>query len=442
MTDEPLTIAVLGASGLIGAAIAESLLQDGFSTVTVARRHSPAQAALLGRNAVTYFLAEASAADLGDLLRSRAAAIVVNCLGVLQDGPRGRTAEVHEAFVSRLVAAIQLQSRPVLLIHLSVPGQVAEDDTQFSRTKRAGERLIAAADIPSVVLRPGFVIAPAAYGGSALLRALAALPLALAPAIGARPFAATAIDDITQTVSLLARRWAAGERHWKAVWDLCEREPATVATTVEAFRVRFGGPRPLIRAPASLLWLGAAAGDAAAWLGWSPPVRTTALREMLRGVEGEPDGWIAATGVEPASLAEALRRLPSTVQERWFARLYVLKALVLAVLAGFWVLSGAIALTVAFRPASAVLSSHGVAPAFAEAITFVTSLIDIAVGLAIAVRRTSRVGLLAGIAVSLGYVASAAVLTPELWADPLGPLVKIGPAVVLMLVALAILEAR
>jgi len=71
-----------------------------------------------------------------------------------------------------------------------------------------------------------------------------------------------------------------------------------------------------------------------------------------------------------------------------------------------------------------------------------TSLADVAVGLAIAVRRTSPAGLIAGTAVSLGYVAGAAVLTPDLWADPLGALVKTGPAIVLMIVALATSEAR
>jgi uncharacterized protein YbjT (DUF2867 family) len=442
MTDAPVTIAVLGASGLIGAAVAEHLLGQGFRTVPVARRLTGAQAALFGEAALTCPIGEASVADLADLLRDRGVDVVVNCLGVLQDGPRGRTADIHEAFVARLLAAIRAQARPVLLVHLSVPGRAAEDATDFSRTKRSGERLIAAAELPSVVLRPGFVVAPAAYGGSALLRALAALPVTLPPSLGARPFAATAIDDIAETVALLARRWAAGERRWKAVWDLCESPPATVAATLDAVRARFGGPRPRVRVPAWLLRVGAGAGDAAAWLGWAPPIRTTALREMLRGVEGSPEAWIAATGREPASLDAALRRLPSSVQERWFARLYLLKALIVGVLAVFWVASGGIALTTAFRAASAILTAHGFAAGPADLITAVSSLVDIGVGLAIAVRRTCRAGLVAGIAVSLAYMAGAAILTPDLWAEPLGALVKTGPAIVLMVVALAILEAR
>ena len=48
----------------------------------------------------------------------------------------------------------------------------------------------------------------------------------------------------------------------------------------------------------------------------------------------------------------------------------------------------------------------------------------------------------AAFAVSILYLIVATVTSPVLWADPLGPLVKIAPAIVLNLVALAILEDR
>ena len=51
-------------------------------------------------------------------------------------------------------------------------------------------------------------------------------------------------------------------------------------------------------------------------------------------------------------------------------------------------------------------------------------------------------GLVAGIVVSLGYMTGAAILTPDLWIEPLGALVKTGPAIVLMLVALLTLDNR
>ena len=95
-----------------------------------------------------------------------------------------------------------------------------------------------------------------------------------------------------------------------------------------------------------------------------------------------------------------------------------------------------------FDAAAAILASHGFAPPLADGITIVSSLLDIGIGVAIAVRRTCRAGLLAGIGVSLAYMAGAALLAPDLWIEPLGALVKTVPAIVLMLVALAILDDR
>jgi hypothetical protein len=60
----------------------------------------------------------------------------------------------------------------------------------------------------------------------------------------------------------------------------------------------------------------------------------------------------------------------------------------------------------------------------------------------IAWRKTCRIGLIVGVMVSFVYMAAAAILTPDLWIEPLGALVKTVPATVLMLVAWAILDER
>jgi DoxX-like family len=72
----------------------------------------------------------------------------------------------------------------------------------------------------------------------------------------------------------------------------------------------------------------------------------------------------------------------------------------------------------------------------------VTSLMDISIGVLIAYRRTCAFGLLAGIVVSLSYMLGTAILAPDLWIEPLGALVKTGPAIVLMGVALLTLDNR
>ncbi len=440
MTETPPTIMVIGASGLIGQAIAQALIDDGFAIVMVARQFTASQSNAYGARAVTCAIADLSPDALATLLDEHRADIVVNCLGVLQDGPHGTTADVHEGFVRRLLEAIGPDSAR-LLVHLSIPGSANEDMTSFSRTKREAERLIQASRTPHVILRPGFVIARAAYGGSALIRALAMLPLRLPDTLSTTPFAAVHVADIARTVALAATRWGEGER-WSARWEVMSTEPSTVGDAIDAFRTHLGGPTPWVAVPALLLQAGAMAGDLVAHLGWMPPVRTTALAEMCRGVAGDPQSWIAVTGIEPLSLKRAVARTPATVQERWFARMFLLKAVSVAGLSIFWIVSGLIALFVSFDQAASVFIAHNYPPLLAKALTIVSSLMDIGIGVAIAVRRSHRAGLLAGIALSLFYMASAALLTPELWVEPLGALVKTWPAIILMLVTLAIADDR
>ena len=436
------TIAVLGASGLIGEAVASQLRANGFQVVAIARRFTKAQKHALP-TVVECPIVDLPPEALRQLFERHGVDIAVNCIGVLQDSRKNGSAQkVHCDFVARLIAAANADGDHRLLIHISVPGRQDEDRTAFSATKRKAEGLIATSGHPFVILRPGFVLAPAAYGGSALIRAFAALPFAMPSREFARPFAATDIGDIGRTIAIVARRWAEGKRDWRVVWDVMETHPRSVGGVVSAFADHLGGPTARLLLPSWLMRMAAAAGDLSAHFGWSPPIRTTALVEMRRGVRGDPQEWAAATGIEPASLDVALARAPSTVQERWFARLYLTKALIIGSLAVFWIDSGLISLALSFDTATAILTTHGFPARWAQAATLSTSLLDIFTGVLISIRRTCRFGLISGIVVSLFYMVGAAVIAPVLWIDPLGALVKTAPAIVLMLVALAIFDDR
>jgi DoxX-like family len=275
-----------------------------------------------------------------------------------------------------------------------------------------------------------------------LMRALAALPFDMPRRQRAVSFAAVAVDDVAQTVVRVAARWRGGERNWRVHWDVMEDAPGTLGDVVDTFRAHFRGPRPRLPLPRPLMTLGALAGDAAGLLGWRPPLRSTAVAELCRGVAGNPANWMHDTGITPRSAAGALALIPASVQERWFGRLYLFKALAVVSLVIFWCLSGVIGLTAGFEGARAILLAHGFGFSQAHYLTIISSVLDIGVGLAIAWQPANRFGLIAGIGVSLGYMALAAILAPDLWIEPLGALVKTGPAIVLMLFCLAVADDR
>ncbi|SDO25430.1 Uncharacterized conserved protein YbjT, contains NAD(P)-binding and DUF2867 domains [Afipia sp. GAS231] len=434
-------ILVLGASGLIGRFVTDDLRLRGFQVFGVARQFSPSQRQSAADLELPVMSMDAAA--LSRLIWEREIDVVVNCLGVLQDGPGSDTGAVHRDFVARLLAAIRDSGRPVRLVHISIPGAANEDRTAFSQTKREAERLIAASGAAYAILRPGFVVAPAAYGGSAMLRALAAFPLQLPAEEAATPFQPVAVEDIAATIAWLALRDIDDAATRAVAWDMMQPQPVTLSGVIDQFRWSLGTSRwPRVTMPAFLLDLGARLGDLANRLGWMPPMRFTAIAELRRGVTGDPSGWMEATGIVPKTIAQAVGGHVATIQDKWFARLFPVKALVIASLSLFWTVSGFIALFISYSAATGILSSHGFPPSLIGPVTVLTSLTDMSIGVLIAFRRTCAIGLVAGILASLGYMVGAAILTPDLWIEPLGALVKTGPAIVLMLVALLIMDNR
>jgi uncharacterized protein YbjT (DUF2867 family) len=439
MIDTSRKILVLGASGLIGRYLTDDLRIRGFETVGVARSFSTAQRL----NALDLDMPVMSmpSGALARLLRERGIDVVVNCLGVLQDGPGSDTRAVHRDFVERLLQAIRDSGRTIRLIHLSIPGAANDDRTSFATTKREAERLIEASGIPYAILRPGFVIAPAAYGGSAMVRSLAAFPLALPPEISGTPFQPVAVEDIAETVAWLAARSV--DEVSAVSWDLMQPQKISLGGVIDQFRFAFGTAKwPRFTMPSFLLDLGARCGDLANRLGWMPPMRSNAIAELRRGVTGDPARWTAATGIVPRTIAQAIGQRPATIQDKWFARLFLMKALIIASLVLFWVASGFIALVISFPATKAILAAHGFPRGLVTPFAAITSMMDISVGVLIAFRRTCALGLVAGIVVSLGYMLGTAILTPDLWIEPLGALVKTFPAIVLMAIALLMLDNR
>jgi DoxX-like family len=147
-------------------------------------------------------------------------------------------------------------------------------------------------------------------------------------------------------------------------------------------------------------------------------------------------------GGAPMSLADILAAQLATVQDRWFARLYALKPIAIAWLALFWIASGVVGLGPGRSAAIALLAGAGLSDSAATALVIAGSMVDIALGVAVAARDGARAALIGMLAVTVLYVAGGSILLPGLWLDPLGPLMKAIPGVLAAAFTLAILDER
>ena len=150
-----------------------------------------------------------------------------------------------------------------------------------------------------------------------MLRALAAFPIDLPKAESATPFQPVAVEDIASTIAWLASRDSNDKAASAVAWDMMQPQPVTLGGVIEQFRRAFGTSNiPRIKLPVLLLDLGARLGDLASWPGWMPPMRTTAISELRRGVTGDPQPWMTATGIVPKTLAQAIGQRSSTAADR------------------------------------------------------------------------------------------------------------------------------
>jgi uncharacterized protein YbjT (DUF2867 family) len=429
-----LRVLLTGATGLIGSTVAGRLQSQGHELITVTRA-PPSSTRAGARNIV---LDMANVTRLEDWLpHLEGVDAVINCAGVLQDSPRDSTAGVHVRGAVALFNAC-VAAKVDRIIHLSAIGVDRDATTEFSRTKLAADKALMALGLDWVILRPSVVLGRPAYGGSALFRGLAALPF-LPVAQDTGPLQVVRLEDLVDTILFFLKPQAPTRQ----VVEIVGRKAYSMTELAQLFR-RWLGWRParIVQIPRLVSAAMYSVGDAVSLLGWRPPIRTTARREITRGATGDPAPWIRLTGIEPRSLEAAFASEPSSVQERWFSQLYLLKALVLGVLALFWIGTGVVSLGPGWEIGKAMMKEGGVGEPLAQLTIIAGALADIVIGIGIAFRRTTRNALYAGVGLSLAYAAIGTVLLPRLWADPLGPMWKIWPIIVLLLVALAIREER
>jgi uncharacterized protein YbjT (DUF2867 family) len=428
-----MNVLILGATGFIGSAIAAHLAAEGHVVTGLGRDPDRARLKQPGIRWLRADLARMqSSANWADPLAGQQ--VVVNCAGALQDGLADNLAATQTDAMLALYQAANQSQRPLIIqISARIPGAAA--DLPFLATKRQADEALAASGLPHVILRPALVLGRNAHGGTALMRALAALPFYLPLIHADSPAETVSLDDVAKAVS----NAMTGETPNGTDIHLSTGETLTLAELVLLHRQWLGlPPAPVIRLPAVVAKPLTALADLAGHLGWRSPLRSTAISVMSEGV-GTAD-LPARTSHTPQSAAASLSAHPSGVQDLWFARLYLLKPIMIGGLSLFWLLSGLIPLFGLNRASAHFLPF--MPQAAATTLTLLTCLIDVALATAILARPFARHALHGMLAVSLAYLAGACMLEPSLWLDPLGPLVKVLPSLVLTLATLAILDER
>lgn len=427
-------VLLTGANGFIGAHLTAALLAAGHEVVAAVRNPT----ALAAR----FPDIETVAADMNRditpadwLPRLEGVDAVINCAGVLQGGRGQDMAAIHHLAPAALFdACVGTGVRRV--VQISAISADDEAGTDYARTKKLADDHLRGLDLDGVVLRPSLIYGEGAYGGTAMLRALAAFPF-VTPIIGQgrQAFRPLHVKDLAKTVLACLERDDLARRTLEPVGPRVE----TVKDILAQYRSWLGRPpaRPLPVPPGAVRLL-CRLGDVFG----RGPLSTTSLKQMEYGNAGQETGFIETIGFRPASLAERLQASPAQTQDLWHARLYLLRPLVRVVLVLLWFISGVLGLATLQSFAVPLLSAAGFPPALASLTALATSLLDLVIaGLLVANWRPRLTGLLQ-LAAIVGYTLALTVIAPHLWGDAFGPLIKNLPILVLVLVQMVLAEER
>jgi hypothetical protein len=321
------------------------------------------------------------------------------------------------------------------VVQVSAISAEREAGTAYALTKLAADDYLRSTTLEWTVVRPSLVVARGAHGGTAFFRALAALPFAIpVPGDGAQEFQPIHMDDLARVVAMAIEE----DTLVRKTVDPVGPDVVSLRRLLEDYRRWLGmAPARVISIPRALLRI-------SAWLGdrLGGPVNSTAMAQLAFGNSGDAAAFERAVGFAPRRWRDALTREPAHAQDRWHARLYFVRPLLRFTLAALWIGSGVAGMFALREWGPSLGAALGIASAPASVALLALCAADVAIGTQVARRWRPR--LLAGIQVALvaSYTLVATLLWPEMWAHPLGMLLKNLPIVAAILVLGAIEEDR
>ena len=349
---------------------------------------------------------------------------IVNAAGLLTASDT-RFEAVH---VRAPAAAYARASGGVLISAVGI-----EADTPFARWRREGEAVAASAGL--TILRPGLVMADTSYGGTSLLRGLAALPL-VSPTVGdgGQVFNPIHASDLAQVVAECLATPKPGQP-----WDIGGPTRVTQKTLIADLRGWFGLPkaRPLPLPMPLAVALGTL-GDALNMA----PISRSAVAQINHGIEADDAPLAAQLTHKPRGVDAFLAHRPAGTQDLWHARLFVLRPLLRLTLAFLWLASGLIGLFLPSETFLPITAHTGLPDALWIAFARLGGLADLALAAALLRNWRPRLTALAQLALVGGYTLAFTLIAPALWLLPLGGLLKNIPILILITLWMVLEDER
>lgn len=406
------TALVIGANGFLGGYVVASLRQHGWQVLCGVRSSSHAAG---DDERICDLVRMLHPEDWGEALIGVDA--VVNVAGILREvGPQ--TFETIHVTAPIALAQACVENELECFVQISALG--VPDDGEFIASKHRFDEVLLAMPMRAVVLRPSVVYAASgSYGGTSLLRALAAFPgLQLLPGDGRWLIQPVAAEDL----GALAVRATEGDL--RGVYEVGGPKAMSLRAYQNLWRrwlrIPGDGALPVPEILVSLqAWVGERLGHG--------PVGETMWRMLRRHNITAPDASARLHddfGFAPRALSEVLAVRPSQVQDRWQAQLYFLTPTLRIAIVVLWLLSAWAGWMTPAREIESLVAGSPLQGFHPVELARATACIDLILAVWLALGRRPRMAIgLMGFSVA-AYTVALGVLLPALWFEPLGGLAK------------------
>jgi len=418
-------VLVCGATGCIGHAVVHALRARNHPVVEAARALPEG-----ARTLPVDFMQPQEPRDWARLLAARRIDAVVNCVGILMQGPSQSFERVHARGPSELFkgAALAGVHRVVQVSALGVRDEASAHGVPYLLSKLQADDTLAALPMESAIVRPSLVYGPGS-ASAALFATLASLPLIATPGRDLQQVQPIHVYEVAEAVVQLLERsepLAPGE-----IFELGGPQPVTCRQMLASYRHAMGlGPALWLPVPLALMRLGAACAE---WLPQKVFSRDT-LRLLERGNTPAANAAPRLLGRAPTPLQEGLAITPPQPALDLQVTLSPLMDGVLRLaLAGMWVGMALASLGGPQAPGVLhLLERWGFSGPAGVAVMLASCGLDLALGVAVLLRPAPATYAVQMAAV-LGCMLMAAVSMPALTLDHAEPLMKNLPVLALLL---------
>lgn len=426
-----MNILVTGASGFIASKLVGRLILEGHNVTCCVRNVREAEKKFPGAKIIPCNF-EKDVEEKAWLDRFENIDTLINCVGILSSFFKKKIWQIHyETPKVFFDAAVKKGVKKI--IQISAFG-IEHSTTEYAKSKKAADEYLMTLRTCAVIVRPSMVYSTGSYGGSSLFRGLASLPyFIVVPGRGDQLLQPIFFEDIAQGILKIVN----DEKCETQILNFVGPEKISLKNILMRMREWLGMKKAIVvNMPEKIISFFSFLGDVFRF----STINSTSNKMLMQNniaTEDEQESFFRI--IKPKKMSEVFLGNPSYVQDKWHAKLYLLRPFLRLSIGFVFVASGVTTLFLYPQEKTFELMNSFPFSSFEKNIfLYGASFVDIILGIFTLINyKLKQVGIIQ-CAMILIYTVIISIFSPVWWLHPFGPIIKNLPVFVAVLIMISL----